>query len=82
MFLALAFPKGEASKFKEFMRQENPSVKLTEFPHSLKEGWVNFNLFVESAYDLYCLGYDFRGFQTADIFSNLDLGETRKEDNG
>ena len=78
MFLALAFPKGEGSKFQEFMSQEYPNFKLTVFDHSVKEDWININLFAESAYEIYCIGYDFRGFQTQEIFSNLDPGETKE----
>ena len=78
MFLAIAFPKKEAEEFQEFLSKEYPSLKVTVFGHSLKKGWLNINIFVESAYELYCLGYDFRGFQTAEIFSNLDPGETKE----
>ena len=78
-FLAIAFPKNESEAFQKFMSQEWPKVKLTVFDHSHKTGWDNINLAVESAFDLYAIGYDFRGYQTAEIFSNLDLGETKPD---
>lgn len=71
-FLALAFPEKEAQEFRDFMAQENPSVKVTEFPHSFKEEWVNFNMVYDTLFEIYGLGYDFRGWQMEQVFSQVE----------
>lgn len=79
MLLAIKFPNQEAADFVSFMSQENPGIKLTTFPHSSKTDWTNINLTVESAFEIYGIGYDFKSWQMEQIFSELDLGETKED---